>query len=96
MSMRNVTFANATGRTGTFRLFNKETGEPIDYARTIFSCTLECGHFAQVTCMEPPMKLDCMRCGKKPVQLALPMHLPTAREAFRVDSGRALIDTRGV
>jgi hypothetical protein len=90
MKWRHVIFANKTGTAGTFRILGD------DVPRNIFSCTLECGHFAQVTCMEAPSRLDCMRCGDKPVQLPLPIHLPHAREPMKQWASEALIDRNGV
>ena len=57
------------------------TGTASHYAneipRSIFFCTLACGHVAQVTALAPPLKLDCMACDNQPwSQPALPMALP--------------------
>lgn len=64
MTWRDVTYAETVGNTGDYR------GEP----RIIYRCTLECGHWAQITAMRPPSTLRCdvcQRAGRTPIQLSL-------------------------
>ena len=67
MKWRNVVYAEHVGFGARF-----EDGA----ARSIFACKLECGHGSQVTARNPPLKVDCMACGDKPVQMVLPMAMP--------------------
>lgn len=49
-------------------------------SRVIWRCTLECGHWAQVTAVAAPVALDCMACEHSPTQLQLPLFMPIRTE----------------